>query len=75
MEIVVGVLVGLVAIALIGYPLLYHRPVERTFASDGEIRQEVERYRAALAAQTLCERCLTPNPARSAYCSECGGAL
>jgi hypothetical protein len=75
MELVIGVLVALVAIALIGYPLVYHRPVARTFASDGEISQEVERYRASLKAQTLCERCLTANPAGSAYCSDCGGAL
>jgi hypothetical protein len=75
MEIVIGVLVGLIAIALIGYPLIYDRPVARTFASDGEIRQEVDRYRAAIKARTLCERCLTANPARSSYCSDCGSAL
>ena len=75
MEIVIGVLVALVALLLIGYPLLYDRPVTRTFASDGEIRQEVDRYRAAIKARTLCERCLTANPARSSYCSECGSAL
>lgn len=75
MEIVIGVAVALLAIGLIGYPLVYHRPVARTFASDGEIRNEVDRYRAALKARTLCERCLTANPAGSSYCSDCGGAL
>ena len=75
MEIVIGVLVALVAIVLLGYPLIYDRPVTRTFASDGEIRQEVDRYRAAIKARTLCERCLTANPTKSSYCSECGSAL
>jgi hypothetical protein len=75
MEIVIGVLVAMIAIVLIGYPLIYERPVTRTFASDGEIRQEVERYRAAIKARTLCERCLTANPAKSSYCSHCGSAL
>jgi len=45
------------------------------FQSDEEIRKEVERYRAAIKAKTLCERCLTPNPAKSNYCMECGRAL
>jgi hypothetical protein len=75
MEIVIGVLVAIVAIALIGYPLFYARPVARTFASEGEIRQEVDRYRAAIKARTLCERCLAANPAKSNYCSECGTSL
>jgi hypothetical protein len=75
MEIIAGVVVAIVAIALIGYPLFYDRPVARTFASDGEIRNEVERYRASIKARTLCERCLTANPAKSNYCSDCGAAL
>ena len=74
-ELLVGIVVAIAAIALIGYPLFYDRPVSRTFASDGEIRQEVERYRSAIKARTLCERCLNANPAGSNYCSDCGAAL
>lgn len=75
METIIGVLVALIAIALVGYPLVYARPETRTFASDGEIRQEVERYRASIKAKTLCDRCLSANPAKSNYCSDCGAAL
>ena len=45
------------------------------FQSEEEIKQEVERYRAAIKANTLCERCLTPNPPKSNYCMECGRPL
>jgi hypothetical protein len=75
MEIVLGAVVAIVAIALIGYPLFYNRPAARTFVSDGEIRQEVDRYRASIKSGTLCEGCLTANPSGSNYCSECGRAL
>lgn len=75
MEIAAGVLVALIAMALVTYPLFVARPADRTFASDGEIRNEVERYRAAIKAKTLCDHCLTANPAGSAYCSECGRSL
>lgn len=46
-----------------------------TFANDDEIKKEVQRYRAAIEARTLCERCLTANPPKSNFCSECGRAL
>lgn len=42
------------------------------FKSDEEIKQEVDRYRKAIKAKTLCERCLTANPPKSNYCMECG---
>ena len=74
-ELLVGVLVAIAAIALIAYPMFYDRPVSRTYASDGEIRQEIDRYRSAIKGRTLCERCLNANPAKSNYCSDCGSAL
>jgi len=74
-ELLVGVLVALAAVALIAYPLFYDRPMSRTFASDGEIRHEVTRYRDAIKSRSLCERCLHANPPRSNYCSDCGTAL
>jgi hypothetical protein len=45
------------------------------FKSDEEIKQEVERYRKAIKAKTLCERCLTANAPKSNYCMECGRPL
>jgi len=75
MEIAAGVLVALIAAALVAYPLFINKPADRTFASDGEIRNEVDRYRAAIKAKTLCDHCLTANPTGSAYCGECGRSL
>ncbi len=75
MEILVGVLIALLAIGMVAYPLFFSKTADRTFASDGEIRQEVDRYRAAMKAKTLCDHCLTPNPEGSVYCGECGRAL
>ena len=43
-----------------------------TYPSEEEIKKEVQRYRAAIKARTLCERCLTANPPKSNYCSACG---
>lgn len=74
METAAVVLVALTAMVLIGYPLM-NRPAARSFASDAEIRDEVERYRAAIKNRTLCEYCLTANRAKSNFCSECGRGL
>jgi hypothetical protein len=75
METAVAALVVLVAIGLIAWPLYFNRPEQRSFVSEGEIRQEVDRYRAAIKSRTLCEKCLTANPARSNYCSDCGASV
>ena len=75
MEIAIGVLVALVAVGLVAYPLFVGKPADHTFASDGEIKHEVDRYRAAIKAKTLCDHCLTANPAGSTYCGECGRSL
>jgi hypothetical protein len=74
MEIAAVALVVLIALALVGYPLR-NKPVVKTFTNDGAIGEEVDRYRAAIKSKTLCEYCLTANPAKSNYCSECGRAL
>jgi molybdopterin/thiamine biosynthesis adenylyltransferase len=71
MEMAAGVIVALVVLALV----FAKKPYSAGFANDNEIRAEVDRYRAALKAKTLCERCLMPNAARSNYCSECGRGL
>jgi hypothetical protein len=75
MEIAAGVVVALVVVGLIALTLLARKPHPIGFANDKEIRGEVDRYRAAIKAKTLCERCLTPNAAKSNYCSECGRGL
>ena len=75
MEIVAGVAVALFVAALIGITMFARKPQPLGFANDQEIRQEVDRYRSAMKSKTLCEACLTPNPARSNYCQECGKGL
>lgn len=75
MEILTGVLVAIIALALIGIPLFAKRPSAVGLGTDAEIAAEVARYRAAIKAKTLCERCLTPNRAKSNYCAECGRGL
>ena len=75
METAIIVAVVLLALAVVLYPLFADRQRVARFATDGEIRQEVDRYRAAMKNKTLCERCLMPNPAKSNYCSDCGRAL
>jgi hypothetical protein len=75
MEIAAGVLVALLAVLLVAYPLFAKKSADRTFDDDGEVAQEVNRYRAAIKAKTLCDYCLTANAARSNYCSDCGRPL
>lgn len=40
-----------------------------------ELEQEVQRYRAAVRADTVCGKCGQANPADSAFCFECGERL
>jgi hypothetical protein len=75
MEIAVGVLVALLAVVLVAYPLFASKHADRTFASDGEISEEVARYRSAIKSKTLCDHCLAANPSGSTYCADCGRAL
>jgi hypothetical protein len=42
---------------------------------DGELELEIQRYRAALRAGTVCSKCGQANPAESAFCFDCGAAL
>jgi hypothetical protein len=44
-------------------------------AAEDELELEVQRYRAALRAGTICNKCGQANPADSAFCFDCGGAL
>ena len=44
-------------------------------ASDATVEQEIERYRAAVRANTVCKRCGQANPPDSRFCCECGKSL
>jgi hypothetical protein len=53
-------------------------PVDREPASGGsedDVELEVQRYRAAVRAGTVCTKCGQANPADSKFCFECGTAL
>jgi hypothetical protein len=53
-------------------------PVDRQPASGGgadDVELEVQRYRAAVRAGTVCTKCGQANPADSKFCFECGAAL
>jgi hypothetical protein len=42
---------------------------------EDEIELEIQRYRTALRAGTLCSKCGQANPSDSRFCFECGAAL
>jgi cell division septation protein DedD len=44
-------------------------------AAEDDVEIEVQRYRAALRAGTLCSKCGQANPAESKFCFDCGAAL
>ena len=76
MEVVIIVLLAVAAFALILVPLLRGGSANVTDASsDAPVEQEVERYRAALRADTVCKRCGQANPPGSRFCYECGRRL
>ena len=42
---------------------------------EDELELEVQRYRTAVRAGTVCRKCGQANPADSAFCFECGARL
>jgi hypothetical protein len=44
-------------------------------ATEDELELEVQRYRAALRAGTVCNKCGQANPADSRFCFDCGAPL
>lgn len=79
MEIIIVLLITAVAISVVFIPALRggtatHRasPGHRPLLDDAAIDEEVERYRSALRAGTLCAQCRFANPAGSRYCADCG---
>ncbi|MGD8276579.1 MAG: zinc ribbon domain-containing protein [Gemmatimonadota bacterium] len=50
-------------------------PAEAASDTEPGLRAEVDRYREALRAGTLCDRCGQANAAGSRFCAECGRPL
>ena len=44
-------------------------------AADLAVEQQIELYRAAVRANTVCRRCGFANPVDSRFCCECGKSL
>ncbi|MEX0906974.1 MAG: zinc ribbon domain-containing protein [Gemmatimonadota bacterium] len=52
------------------------QPADAMARSGGDaIEREVQRYRAALRAGTVCTKCGQANPAGSIFCYECGARV
>jgi hypothetical protein len=87
MEIVVILLITATAVVAVMHPLLRGRSTMRdaeldapegsrpTLREPGAVEREIERYRAALRAGTVCRRCGCANPEGSRFCFECGRRL
>jgi hypothetical protein len=67
-----GVAAILVPLARTGEATRRALPNGPYLEDDAAIDAEVDRYRAALRAGTLCGRCRYPNPAGSNFCADCG---
>ena len=63
---------GVIAVAAVAYPVIVGRA---RFADAATLDAEVERYREAVAAGTVCSRCRFANPEGSRFCAECGQRL
>ena len=63
---------GFIVVAAVAFPLLAGRA---RYSDATTLDADVERYRQALAAGTVCARCRFANPAGSRFCAECGRAL
>lgn len=82
MEIAVALLLTMLAVGAVLYPLVrgdvgagmreFEPPPPLDTAA---LEREVERYRAALRAGTLCRRCGQANLQGSRFCQDCGRRL
>lgn len=71
-EWIVVLALGFIVAAAVAFPLLAGRARYEDVAA---LDADVERYRQALAAGTVCGRCRFANPPGSRYCAECGREL
>lgn len=70
------VVIAAVAVGAVLYPIFSGRGSRDTQPLDeGDVEAEVERYRAALRAGTVCFECGRANPEDARFCAECGRAL
>lgn len=76
MPITVWIAIAVVALGAVLLPLLRKDEVRvGPKLSDEQLDEQIRTYRSALRNDTLCERCLYANPAKSRYCADCGRVL
>lgn len=79
MEFIVILLIGAVGAGFVLAPVFRARRAPAAgvpvLLDEAAIDREVERYREAVRAGTVCGRCRFANPAGSRYCADCGKPL
>jgi hypothetical protein len=71
-EYLIVAVLALIALGAVAFPLLVGR--ER-YLDPGTLDADVDRYRAALRAGTVCDHCREANPDGSRFCTRCGRDL
>lgn len=71
-EYLVIIVLGAIALGAVAYPLLVGHA---RYDDEAELDADVDRYRVALEAGTLCPRCRSASSPGSRFCSECGTEL
>ena len=71
-ELVLILILGVIAVGAVAYPLLVGRA---RYADAGDLETDIQRYREALVADTVCPRCRHANAPDARFCAECGRAL
>lgn len=71
-EYLLVVVLALIAIGAVAFPVLVGR--ER-YPDSASLDADVQRYREALRAGTLCGQCQEANAPDSVFCRECGAGL
>lgn len=75
MEAAIIITLAIVAFALIIIPIVRGAGGATDSMSAEPVEQQVERYRAAVRADTICSKCGQANPPASRFCYDCGRPL
>ena len=79
MDLIALFLIGAVGVGIVLAPVFRARRTTATVLpadlDDAWLDREVERYRVAVRAGTVCGSCQFANPAGSRYCADCGRRL
>jgi ribosomal protein L40E len=75
MEIAIVITLAVIAFGALMLPLLRGRGAATDAMTDASVEEQVQRYRDAVRADTVCRRCGQANPPASRYCFECGRQL